>query len=85
MTENEQQRRVRARQKAQNHFTSSEQRDAALKKEMELDRERNTAKISRLRALRLAKEAAAPVETPENAKPVKRATPRPRRQIRRIG
>ena len=46
-----------ARKAAQTHFTQSEQRDKAIKQEIEKERAASAAKTARLRALRLAKEA----------------------------
>ena len=46
-----------ARQRAQNHFTASEQRDTAIKQEIARERAATEAQIAKLRALRLAKEA----------------------------
>ncbi len=46
-----------ARSRAQSHFKSSEQREGALRAEMEKERAAVIAKTARLKALRLAKEA----------------------------
>ena len=46
-----------ARKAAQTHFTQSEQRDKAIKQEIEKERAASAAKTARLKALRLAKEA----------------------------
>jgi len=46
-----------ARRKAQGQFASSEQRDIAIKQEIEKERAAIAAKTAKLRALRLAKEA----------------------------
>ena len=54
---NNENRRTTARRNAQNQFTSTEQRDALLRKEIENQRALQAAKTERLRALRLAKEA----------------------------
>ena len=51
-------KRDTARRKAQTHFAASEQRDNAIKLEIERDRNAVTAKTVKLRNLRLAKEAA---------------------------
>lgn len=48
----------KARTKAQSHFTQSEQRDKLIKQEIEKERIATDAKTAKLRALRLAKEAA---------------------------
>lgn len=47
-----------ARRKANTHFTASEQRDAMVKKELEQERHAFDSRTAKLRALRLAKEAA---------------------------
>ncbi len=47
-----------ARRRAQTHFTASEQRDTLVHREIEKERAASNAKIVKLRALRLAKEAA---------------------------
>jgi len=46
-----------ARRKANTHFTASEQRDAMVKKELEMERTAFDNRTAKLRALRLAKEA----------------------------
>ncbi len=46
-----------ARRKAQNYFTASEQRDTLVHREIEKERAASNAKIAKLKALRLAKEA----------------------------
>ena len=46
------------RKKAQTYFTQSEQRDRQMRQEIEKERAASAAKTARLRALRLAKEAA---------------------------
>jgi hypothetical protein len=51
-------KRDSARRKAQNHFAASEQRDSAIKQEIERDRAAVAAKTAKLRTLRLQKEAA---------------------------
>ena len=50
--------RDHARRKANVHFTASEQRDAMVKKELEQERNAFDSRTAKLRALRLAKEAA---------------------------
>jgi hypothetical protein len=50
--------REAARGKAQKYFTQSEQRDTLVKQEIEKERAAVDAKTAKLRALRLAKEAA---------------------------
>ncbi len=45
-----------ARRKALNHFAAAEQRDSAVKLELQRERAANDAKTAKLRALRLAKE-----------------------------
>ncbi|MGZ5934782.1 MAG: hypothetical protein ACXWLD_05985 [Rhizomicrobium sp.] len=47
-----------ARRKANTHFTASEQRDAMVKKELEQERHAFDTRTAKLKALRLAKEAA---------------------------
>ena len=47
-----------ARRRAQTHFTASEQRDTLVRREIEKERAASTAKTAKLKALRLAKEAA---------------------------
>jgi hypothetical protein len=85
MNENNQDRRMQARQKAQNHFTATEQRDAVLKKELESERARSVANTARLRALRLAKEAAEQAASPQSdAEPAKRAPRRTKQSVRRM-
>lgn len=58
MPESNQEKQLRARHKAQNHFASPEHRDAVLRNELQKSRATITAKTDRLRALRLAREAA---------------------------
>ena len=48
--------RDRARKRAQNHFTASEQRDCAVKQMIAAENAARDAKTAKLRALRLAKE-----------------------------
>ena len=65
-------KRDSARRKAQTHFAASEQRDTAIKLEIERDRNLVAAKTAKLRNLRLAKEAAeaeAKAAEPAAAKP----------------
>ena len=50
--------RDNARRKANTHFTASEQRDAMVKKELEQERNAFDSRTAKLKALRLAKEAA---------------------------
>jgi len=50
--------RDNVRRKANTHFTASEQRDAMVKKELEMERAAFDNRTAKLRALRLAKEAA---------------------------
>jgi hypothetical protein len=47
-----------ARTRAQNHFTAAEQRDSLVKQIIQAERAALDAKTAKLRALRLAKEAA---------------------------
>jgi hypothetical protein len=85
MSENDQDRRLKARQKAQNHFTAAEQRDAGIKKQLEADRAHSAAKTARLRALRLAKEAAdGEAESKATTEASQPAPQRSKRSVRRI-
>ena len=56
-------RRDAARRNAQSHFTHSERRDELVRQEIEKERNAVDAKTAKLRALRLAKEAAEKEET----------------------
>ncbi len=56
--------------RAQAVFTASEQRDKSVRAEIEKERAATDAKTARLRALRLAKEAADAAEEAANPKPV---------------
>lgn len=58
MSESDKGAHANLRQKAQKHFTSTEQRDANLRHELENERALFDAKSARLRALRLEKQAA---------------------------
>jgi len=70
-----------ARKAAQTHFTQSEQRDKAIKQEIEKERAASAAKTARLRALRLAKEATEKEEADKRkAAPPKTAQATPRRK-----
>jgi hypothetical protein len=70
-----------ARRAAQTHFTQSEQRDKAIKQEIEKERAASAAKTARLRALRLAKEASERKEAERTkAAAPKAAQPTPRRK-----
>jgi len=70
-----------ARKAAQTHFTQSEQRDKALKQEIEKERAATAAKTARLKALRLAKEASEREEAERRkaAEPKTQPTPRKKR------
>ena len=72
-----------ARRAAQTHFTQSEQRDKALKQEIEKERAAIAAKTARLRALRLAKEASEREEA-ERCKAAEPKTPPPTPRKKRI-
>jgi hypothetical protein len=64
--------------RAQANFKASEQRDHLVRQEMEKERAATDAKTIRLKALRLAKEAADKAEAAANPpppKPVKRRKP----------
>jgi len=71
-----------ARRKATTGFTASEARDALVKKEIEAERVAFDAKTQKLRALRLAKEAADAAEAAKRAAEAppsaKKAAPRKR-------
>ena len=70
-----------ARKSAQNYFTQSEQRDRLIKQEIEKERAASAAKTAKLRALRLAKEAAEKEEAERRkAEAPKTAAPAPRRK-----
>lgn len=56
--------------RAQAVFTASEQRDKSVRAEIEKERAATDAKTARLRALRLAKEAADAAELAANPQPV---------------
>ena len=77
-----------ARQRAQNHFAASEQRDSAIKQEIARERAAVETKTAKLRALRLAKEAEdakAAVEAAALApppKPKKAAAPKAKKPTR---
>ncbi len=76
----------RARKKAQKYFTQTEQRDKLVKEEVERERAASNAKTAKLRALRLAKEAADKVEAERLAAEkaeAKRNAPAPRRKAGR--
>ena len=52
-----------ARRKAQNYFTQTERRDELVRQELEKERVAGDAKIAKLRARRLAKEAVDKIES----------------------
>ncbi len=58
MAEMNEDRRSSARKRAQNHFTAAEARDTMVRQTIEKQNAATDAKIAKLRALRLAKEAA---------------------------
>jgi hypothetical protein len=58
MQEPNEDRRTSARKRAQNHFTAAEARDTLVRQTIEKQSAATDAKIAKLRALRLAKEAA---------------------------
>lgn len=74
--------RANLRQNAQKHFTSSEQRDANLRQELENQRALFDAKSARLRALREKHAAETPVPVPSERAPEVRKTRT--RRIKRI-
>jgi hypothetical protein len=67
-----------ARRRAQNLFTASEQRDTLVRQEIEKERSASDAKTAKLKALRLAKEAA-DKEAAALVKPVVKAPARKKR------
>jgi hypothetical protein len=67
-----------ARNRAQQHFTASEQRDVQVKQLIEGERSATDAKTAKLRALRLAKEEAERIAA-ANAAPVARPKARARK------
>jgi hypothetical protein len=67
-----------ARNRAQQHFTASEQRDVQVKQLIEGDRAATDAKTAKLRALRLAKEEADRAAA-ANAPPAAPTKPRTRK------
>jgi hypothetical protein len=71
-----------ARGKAQKYFTQSEQRDTLIKQEIEKERAAVDAKTAKLRALRLAKEAA-DREAEEKLAAERAAAPKPAKRGRR--
>ena len=74
--------RFPASRKAEDRIASAISRDAAIRKEIETERAKSAAKTARLRALRLAKEAADRVEAEKQgpaATAVKSVRPKMRR------
>ncbi|MGB8366453.1 MAG: hypothetical protein ACLQUZ_14345 [Rhizomicrobium sp.] len=67
-----------ARRRAQNLFTASEQRDSLVRQEIEKERTASEAKTAKLKALRLAKEAA-DKEAAALVKPIAKAPARKKR------
>jgi len=66
--------------KAEDRIASATSRDAAIRKEIETERVKSAAKTARLRALRLAKEAADRAEAEKQGPaPVKSVRPKMRR------
>ena len=51
-------RKSAARRKAEDYFTASARRDALVKEELEKERNKLASKMAKLKALRIAKEAA---------------------------
>jgi len=66
-----------AADKAQQLFKASDQREAAVRAEIEKERAATAAKTAKLRALRLAKEAADRAAAEANPPPAKPKTRRP--------
>ena len=71
-----------ARRKANTLFSAHDERTALVKDMMAKERAANDAKTARLRALRLAREAAMPVAATGAEKPARK---RSRRKVVRIG
>jgi hypothetical protein len=74
--------REAAHQRAQQHFTVAEQREAAVRAEIEKERAASAEKTTRLRALRLAKEATDRAAE-EAAEPAKKAA-KPRKRAKKV-
>ena len=71
-------KRNAAKRKAEDHFTATARRDALVKEELHKERNKLAAKMAKLKALRMAKEAAE-AEAAANAPP--KPAPKPRRKI----
>jgi hypothetical protein len=69
-----------ARRRAQNLFTASEQRDSLVRQEIEKERSASEAKTAKLKALRLAKEAA-DLEAAALVKPAAKAPARKKQPV----
>lgn len=85
MSEMNEDRRSSARKRAQNHFTAAEQRDTAVRQMLDKQSAATDAKITKLRALRLAKEAvdkeeAGRLAAEEAANPTPKPAPRTRKK-----
>ena len=72
-------RRNAARKRAQNHFAASEARDQAVHQMLDKEHASRDAKIAKLRALRLAKEAADAEEARLNPPPAPAKTAGPKK------
>lgn len=72
-----------ARGKAQKYFTQSEQRDTLVKQEIEKERAAFDARTAKLRALRLAKEAAEKADAAKENAGEAGAPTKPKRARRR--
>ena len=73
-----------AREGARDYFRQAETRDSLMKKHIEKERAASAAKTARLRALRMARDAAERAATAESASPELKSKPARSRQIRRI-
>jgi hypothetical protein len=73
--------REAAHQRAQQHFTVAEQREAAVRAEIDKERAHSAEKTIRLRALRLAKEATD--RATEEAETAKKAAAKPAKRAKK--
>ncbi|MGQ0741413.1 MAG: hypothetical protein ACT4OG_03840 [Alphaproteobacteria bacterium] len=84
MAESNEDRRSSARKRAQNHFQASEQRDVLVRQIIDKQRAATDAKIAKLRALRLAKEAADREAATLSGADSQETAPKPRARKKRI-
>jgi hypothetical protein len=84
MADNDAQK-AKARGRAEAIFTASEQRDAAVHEQIRKERAASDAKTARLRALRLAKEAADKAQGPDGGAEGAKASPAKRGRARKPG